>query len=218
MPEHHLFKQTPQRPCGGPSVVEAGNNQTFAHPSIGHDTSNHLTTIHSSSLSWSKDQFDVTFWAELSSSMLYSPNESLSADTEDTWCKEYSPSPEWRDRTVSCGFCICAVRWTSGTRGRKEENLPHYVVSETFPLLLSEGLTEALDQFVQLLCVVSQELPYIFQILQVGWVRWAEITKTQVHLYGPGDAQNVVALLLVIVESLIKQDGDRSQSRKTGSQ
>lgn len=172
MPEPHLFKQTPQRPCGGPSVVEAGNNQTSAYPSNGHDTSNHLTTRHSSSLSWSKDQFDMTFWVELSSPMLYSPNESLSVDTEDTWCKEHSPSPEWRDnRTVSCGFCICAVRRMSGTSGREEENLPHYVMSETFPFLLSEGLTEALDEFVQLLCVVAQELPDIVQILQEGGVR-----------------------------------------------
>lgn len=42
--------------------------------------------------------------------------------------------------------------------------------------------------------------------------------KTWVQLYGPGDAEDVVALLLVIVEGLIKQDGDRSQSRKAGSQ
>lgn len=141
--------------------------------------------------------------------MLYPPDESLSADTEDTWCKEHSPSPEWRDNgTVSCGFFICAERRTSSTTGREEENLPHYVVSETLPLLLSEGLTEALDQFVQLLCVVTQELPDIVQTLQTGGGRRAKIMRTRVHLYGPGDAENVVALLLVIVEGLIKQDGD----------
>lgn len=128
--------------------------------------------MHSSSLSLSEDQFDVTFWADLSSPMLYSPDESLSADTEDTWCKEHSLSPEWRDTNmVSHVFCICSGRRMSSTRGREEANLPHYVVSETFPLLLSEGLTEALDQFVQLLCVVAQELPDIVQILQAVGVR-----------------------------------------------
>lgn len=94
------------------------------------------------------------------------------------------------------------------------------MVSEAPPLLLPEGLAEALDQLVQLLRVGTQEVPHI---LQGGGGQPAGLTptrlrQTRVHLYGPGDAEDAVALLLVVVEGLVKQDGDRSQGRKARSQ
>lgn len=92
------------------------------------------------------------------------------------------------------------------------------MVSEALPLLLSEGLAEALDQLVQLLRVVTQEVLDIFQTLQGGRGQRAGLTLIRACLYGPGDAEDAVALLLVVVEGLVKQDGDRSQSRKPGSQ
>lgn len=100
----------------------------------------------------------------------------------------------------------------------EKEDWSYYVVSESLPLLLFEGLTEAVDEFVQLLGVAAQELPDLLQALQTVWGRWAELTRARLHLDGPGDAQDAVALLLVIVEGFIKQDGDRRRSRKAGSQ
>ncbi len=91
------------------------------------------------------------------------------------------------------------------------------MVSESLPLLLSEGLTEAVDELVQFLRVAAQELPDVLQTLQaVGWRR-AELGWARLHLHRPGDAQDAVALLLVVVEGLIKEDGDRRWSREAGS-
>lgn len=96
---------------------------------------------------------------------------------------------------------------------RKEEEgrgrvVSHYVVSESPPLLLSEGLTEALDESVHFLGVAAQELPDVLQALQAVRGRRAELGLARVHLHGPGDAQDAVALLLVVVEGLVEQDGD----------
>lgn len=46
------------------------------------------------------------------------------------------------------------------------ESLSYYVVSESLPLLLLEGLAEALDELVQFLGVAAQELPGVLQALQ----------------------------------------------------
>lgn len=92
------------------------------------------------------------------------------------------------------------------------------MVTEALPLLLSEGLTEALDQLVQLLRVVAQELLDVLQTLQGGGGPGARLRQTRVHLDGPGDAEDAVALLPLVVEGLVKQDGDRSQSGKPGPQ
>lgn len=94
----------------------------------------------------------------------------------------------------------------------------HYVVPEAVPLLLHEGLAEALDQLVQLLDMLTQEVPDTFQTPQGVGEQWAGLRHARVHLDGPGDAEDAVALLLVVVEGLIKQDGDRSQSRKPRAQ
>lgn len=100
---------------------------------------------------------------------------------------------------------------TTGNRNKctVEETLPHYVVSESFPLLLSEGLTEALDELVQFLSVMAQEVSDILQALQAVGGRWAELRQAWVRFHGSGDAQDVVALLLVIVEGFVEEDGDR---------
>lgn len=87
--------------------------------------------------------------------------------------------------------------------------MSYYVVSESLPLLLSEGLTEAVDEFVQFLGVASQELPYVLQALQAVRGRRAQLGRARLLLDGPGDAQDAVALLLVVVEGFLKQDGDR---------
>lgn len=92
------------------------------------------------------------------------------------------------------------------------------MVPEALPLLLPEGLAEALAQLVQLLDVLSQEVPHVFQTPQGAAGQRAGLKHTRVHLYGPGDAEDAVALLLLVVEGLVKQDGDRSQSRKARSQ
>ncbi len=92
------------------------------------------------------------------------------------------------------------------------------MVSESLPLLLFEGLTEAVDEFVQFLGVAAQELPDVLQTLQAVGGRRAELVRARVHLDGPGDAQDAVALLLVVVEGFLKQNGDRRRSREAGSQ
>lgn len=92
------------------------------------------------------------------------------------------------------------------------------MVPEAVPLLLHEGLAEALDQLVQLVDVLTQEVPDAFQAPQGVGEQRAGLRHARVHLYGPGDAEDAVALLPVVVEGLIKQDGDRSQSRKPRAQ
>lgn len=100
-------------------------------------------------------------------------------------------------------FCICH---------------PYYVVPESLPLLLPEGLTEALDVLVHLLGVAAQELPDVLQAPQAVRRRRADLGQARVHLHGPGDAQDAVALLPVVVEGLLEQDGDRHWSREPGTQ
>lgn len=95
---------------------------------------------------------------------------------------------------------------------------PYYVVPESLPLLLPEGLTEALDVLVHLLGVAAQELPDVLQAPQAVRRRRADLGQARVHLHGPGDAQDAVALLPVVVEGLLEQDGDRHWSREPGSQ
>lgn len=92
------------------------------------------------------------------------------------------------------------------------------MVSESLPLLLLEGLTEAVDELVQFLSVATQKLPDVLQALQAVGGRRAELGRVGVHLDGPRDAQDAVALLLVVVESFLKQDGDRRRGRGAGSQ
>lgn len=82
------------------------------------------------------------------------------------------------------------------------------MVSESLPLLLLEGLTEALDELVQFLGVAAQELPDILHTLQAVRRQRVLLCRTLVHVDGPGDAQDAVALLLVVVERFLKQDGD----------
>lgn len=104
-------------------------------------------------------------------------------------------------------------------------NQSYYVVSESLPLLLFEGLTEDLDEFVQLLAVAAQELPDVLQALQAVGGRRARLSLAGVHLalagvhlHWSGDAQDAVALLLVVVEGFLKQDGDGRRSGEAGSQ
>lgn len=53
-----------------------------------------------------------------------------------------------------------------GNSEHKQRNRSsYYVVSESLPLLLLEGLTEALDELVQFLGVAAQELPDILHVL-----------------------------------------------------
>lgn len=94
------------------------------------------------------------------------------------------------------------------------QSLSHYVVSESLPLLLLEGLAKALDELVQFLGVAAQELPDVLQALQAIGGRQADICRVGLHLHGPGDAQDAVALLLLIVEGFLKQDGDGCWSRE----
>lgn len=108
--------------------------------------------------------------------------------------------------------------WKRSEEPEEEEDVSYYVVSESLPLLLSEGLTEAQDEFVQFLGVSAQELPDLLQALQAVGGRRAELGRARVHLHRPGDAQDAVALLLVVVEGLLKQDGDWRRSREAGSQ
>lgn len=109
-------------------------------------------------------------------------------------------------------------KWKGKNKGREEENLSYYVVSESLSLLLSEALTEALDELVQFLSVAAEELPDVLHALQAVGGRRAELGRARVHLHGPGDAQDAVALLLVVVKGFVKQDGDRRRSREAGSQ
>lgn len=92
------------------------------------------------------------------------------------------------------------------------------MVSESLPLLLLEGLTEAEDELVQFLGVATQELPDVLHALQAVRRRRAELGRARLHLHGPGDAQDAVALLLVVVEGFLEQDRDRRRSREAGSQ
>ena len=82
------------------------------------------------------------------------------------------------------------------------------MVSESLPLLLLKGLTKAVDELVQFLGMTAQELLDILQAPQAvrGW-RTA-LSWVLLHFHWPGDAQNAVALLLIIVEGFLKQDGD----------
>ena len=104
------------------------------------------------------------------------------------------------------------------SESREEENLSYYVVSESLSLLLSEALTEALDELVQFLSVAAEKLPDVVHALQAVGGRRAELGRARVHLHGPGDAQDAVALLLVVVKGFVKQDGDRRRRREAGSQ
>lgn len=108
--------------------------------------------------------------------------------------------------------------WKKREEQKQRREVSHYVVSESLPLLLPEGLTEALDESVHFLGVAAQELPDVLQAPQAvrGWR--AELGLARVHLHGPGDAQDAVALLLVVVEGFVEQDGDRRRSREAGSQ
>lgn len=110
--------------------------------------------------------------------MFYSPAERLSADTEDTWCRERGPSPAWTERGQ---FGQRGQEKQSKQQGQEDKEA-HYVVSEALPLLLSEGLAEALDQLVQLLRMLTQEVPDVVQTLQGGGGQRAGLTQTRVHL------------------------------------
>lgn len=97
------------------------------------------------------------------------------------------------------------------------------MVAESLPLLLLEALAEDLDELVQFVGVAAQELPHIFQALQAvrgRGQRWRRLRLrlAGVHLHGPGDAQDAVALLLLVVEGLLKQDGDGGRGREAGAQ
>lgn len=92
------------------------------------------------------------------------------------------------------------------------------VVSESLLFLLLEGLTEAVDELVQFLGVASQELLNIVQAPQAVRRRRTHLVWAWIHLHGPGDAQDAVALLLVIVEGFLKQDGDHRWIWEAGSQ
>lgn len=112
-----------------------------------------------------------------------------------------------------------------GTGSGEQENQSYYVVSESLPLLLLEGLTEDLDEFVQFLGVAAQELSDVLQALQAVGGRRAQLSLARVHLalagvhlHWSGDAQDAVALLLVVVEGFLKQDGDGRWSGEAGSQ
>lgn len=110
-------------------------------------------------------------------------------------------------------------------RRQRKENQSYYVVSEALPLLLFEGLTEDLDEFVQFLAVAAQELSDVLQALQAVGGRRAQLSLAGVHLalagvhlHWSGDAQDAVALLLVVVEGFLKQDGNGGWSGEAGSQ
>lgn len=97
------------------------------------------------------------------------------------------------------------------------------MVAESLPLLLLEALAEDLDELVQFVGVAAQELPHIFQALQAvrgRGQRWRRLRLrlAGVHLHWPGDAQDAVALLLLVVEGLLKQDGDGGRGREAGAQ
>lgn len=92
------------------------------------------------------------------------------------------------------------------------------MVAQPLPLLLSEALAEALDQLVQLQRVSAQKLPHVLQTLQAVRGRRAELGRAGLHLHRPGDAQDAVALLLVVVEGLVEQDGDGHRGREAGAQ
>lgn len=92
------------------------------------------------------------------------------------------------------------------------------VVSESLPLLLLERLTEAVDELLQFLGVAAQELPDVLHAPQAVWRRRVVLGRAGLHLHGPGDAQDAVALLLVVVEGFLKQDGDGRWSWEAGSQ
>lgn len=96
--------------------------------------------------------------------------------------------------------------------------MSHYVMPQSFPLLLSEGLAEALNELVQFLGVAAQELPDVLQGLQAVGGRRVELGLARVHLHRSGDAQDAVALLLVVIEGFVEQDGDRRRSREVGPQ
>lgn len=107
----------------------------------------------------------------------------------------------------------------SKERSKKSPNsLSYYVVSESLPLLFLEGLTKAQDELVQFLGVAAQELLDILQALQAVRGQRVLLCRTRVHLDGARDAQDAVALLLVVVERFLKQDGDRRRSRKARPQ
>lgn len=80
------------------------------------------------------------------------------------------------------------------------------MVSESLPLLLLEALTEALNELVQFQSMTAQELFDVLHTLQAVRLRHAELGRAGVYLYRPGDAQNAVALLLVIIEGFFKED------------
>lgn len=112
-----------------------------------------------------------------------------------------------------------------GTASGEQENQSYYVVSQSLPLLLFEGLTEDLDELVQFLGVAAQELSDVLQALQAVGGRRARLSLAGVplalagvHLHWSGDAQDAVALLLVVVEGFLKQDGDGRWSGEAGSQ
>lgn len=94
----------------------------------------------------------------------------------------------------------------------------YYVVSDSLPFLLLEGLTEAVDKLVQFLAVPTQEVPDVLRAPQAVRLRWADLGGAGLPIQGPGNAQDAVALLLVIVEGLLKQDRDHRRSREAGSQ
>lgn len=92
------------------------------------------------------------------------------------------------------------------------------MVPQSLPLLLSEGLAEALNELVQFLGVAAQELPDVLQVLQAVGGRRVGFGLARVHLHRSGDAQDAVALLLVVVEGFVEQDGDRHRSWEAGPQ
>lgn len=100
----------------------------------------------------------------------------------------------------------------------KDLTVSYNVVSKSFLLLLFESLTEALDKPVQFLGVMTQELLGILQAPQT--VRWrrTDLSQARFHLQGSGDAQNAVALLLIIVEGFLKQNWNHRWSWEARSQ
>lgn len=96
------------------------------------------------------------------------------------------------------------------------------MVAKSLPLLLLEALAEDLDEFVQFVGVATQELAHVLQALQAvrrRRQRWRRLRLrlAGVHLHGPGDAQDAVALLLLVVEGLLEQDGDGGWGREAGA-
>lgn len=97
------------------------------------------------------------------------------------------------------------------------------MVAKSLPLLLLEALAEGLDELVQFVGVAAQEFAHILQALQAvrgRRQRWRSLCLrlAGVHLHGPGDAQDAVALLLLVVEGLLKQDGDGGRGWEAGTQ